>query len=158
MQKIVMKPVSRRDVMGLAGTGVFSALAVSVVPRLAQADAAAVTESMMELTGTSEPALGRVTLELPHIAEDGNSVPIGLSVDSPMTDGDYVKAVHVFAEKNPLPDVASFRFTPASGKAAISTRMRLMKSQNVIAVAEMSDGSVYMAKSEIIVTIGGCGG
>ena len=158
MQKLVMKPLTRRDVVRIAGTGAFAAVAASLIPQTALADAAAVTDSMMKLTGTGEPMMGRVTLELPQIAENGNTVPVALSVDSPMTDSDYVKAVHVFADKNPHPDVATFRFTPGSGNASIATRMRLAKTQNVIAVAEMSDGSVYMAKTEVKVTIGGCGG
>jgi sulfur-oxidizing protein SoxY len=158
MQKLVMKPLTRRDVVRLAGVGAFAAVAAGLIPRAAQADAAAVADSMMQLTGTSEPMMGRVTLELPQIAENGNTVPVALSVDSPMTDSDYVKAVHLFADKNPRPDAATFRFTPGSGKAAVATRMRLAKTQNVIAVAEMSDGSVYMAKTEVKVTIGGCGG
>ena len=85
-------------------------------------------------------------------------MPIAFEIDSPMTESDYVKAVHIFAEKNPLPNVASFHFTLRSGKARASTRMRLAKTQNVVAVVEMSDGSVYMAKTEVKVTIGGCGG
>jgi sulfur-oxidizing protein SoxY len=75
-----------------------------------------------------------------------------------MSDADHVKALHLWADKNPRPDVATFRFSPASGKAKVSTRIRLSKTQNIVAVAEMSDGKLYMAKSEIKVTIGGCGG
>ena len=75
-----------------------------------------------------------------------------------MTETDYVKAVHVFAEGNPTPDVATFRFSPASGRAIVSTRMRLAKTQDVVAVAEMNDGSMYIARQTIKVTIGGCGG
>jgi sulfur-oxidizing protein SoxY len=75
-----------------------------------------------------------------------------------MTEADHVKAVHIFSEGNPIPNVASIRFSPASGRARAATRMRMAKTQNVIAVAEMSDGSVYMAKAKVKVTIGGCGG
>ena len=85
-------------------------------------------------------------------------VPITVSIDSPMTAEDYVKSVHIFADGNPRPDVASFHFTPACGVATCSTRIRLAKTQNIVAVAEMSNGDVYMAKSEVKVTIGGCGG
>ncbi len=104
------------------------------------------------------PQDGRITLELPQIAENGNTVPLSIEVDSPMTAQDYCKAVHIFAEGNPRPDVASIHFTPACGRAVASTRMRLAKTQNVVAIAEMSDGSVYMTKAEVKVTIGGCGG
>jgi sulfur-oxidizing protein SoxY len=75
-----------------------------------------------------------------------------------MTDADYVKAVHVFADGNPLPGVITYRFTPACGKAAASTRMRLAQTQNVVCIAELSNGSLHMAKVNVKVTIGGCGG
>ena len=82
----------------------------------------------------------------------------GFSVESPMTKSNYVKSVYLFSDKNPGHKVAKFHFTPASGKASASTRMRMIKTQNVIAVAEMSDGSIYTGKKEVKVTIGGCGG
>ena len=85
-------------------------------------------------------------------------MPLTVEIDSPMSDQDYCKAVHIFAEGNPLPNVATFRFTPACGQATASTRIRLAKTQNVVAVAEMSNGDVYMSKAEVKVTIGGCGG
>ena len=117
-----------------------------------------VLQACAEVLDGKTPQAGRITLELPQIAENGNTVPISVEVDSPMTEQDYCKAVHLFADKNPLPDVASINFTPVCGKAKASTRMRLAKTQNVVAVAEMSDGSVYTAKAEVKVTIGGCGG
>jgi sulfur-oxidizing protein SoxY len=109
-------------------------------------------------TGGVEPEAGMLTLGAPEIAENGNTVPISVSVDSPMTDDDYVKSVAVFAEGNPNPEVIVFHFTPLSGDAAATTRMRLAKTQNVIAVAMTSTGKVYMDKREVKVTIGGCGG
>ena len=148
----------RREVLALAGTGVIAVAGISLFPVTASADAAAVSKAVMKRIGDKSTKSGRITLELPQIAENGNTVPIGFEVESPMTDSDYVKAVHIFAEKNPSPEVATFRFTPANGKAKVSTRMRLLKSQNIVAVAEMSDGSVYMVKKAVKVTIGGCGG
>ena len=148
----------RREVLALAGTGVLAVAGIGLFPGAASADAAAVSKAIMKRIGDKSMKSGRITLELPQIAENGNTVPIGFEVDSPMTDGDYVKAVHIFAEKNPFPDVATFRFTPGNGKAKVSTRMRMLKSQNIVAVAEMSDGSVYTAKKAVKVTIGGCGG
>jgi sulfur-oxidizing protein SoxY len=85
-------------------------------------------------------------------------VPVNVEVESPMTDADYVKSVHVFAEGNPLPGVVSYKFTPASGKASASTRMRLAETQNIVCIAEMSTGKLHMAKANVKVTIGGCGG
>lgn len=108
--------------------------------------------------GDAEPATGIVTLTAPEIAENGNTVPISISVESPMTDESYVESVMILAEGNPNPEVATFHFTPASGIARASTRMRLAKTQNVIAVAKMNDGSVFTDSSNIKVTIGGCGG
>ncbi len=99
-----------------------------------------------------------VTLTAPEIAENGNTVPIGISVDSPMTADNYVKRVRILAEGNPRPAVATMYFSPLSGSAEASTRMRLATTQNIIAVAELSDGTYHMAKAEVKVTIGGCGG
>ena len=158
VRKLEMQPVSRRDILGFAGAAAFTAVATSLFPKTADAAMADVDAAIKALIGSTETMAGRITVELPQIAENGNTVPIGFEVESPMTDSDYVKSVHVFAEKNPFPDVATFRFTPASARAKVSTRMRLAKTQNVIVVAQMSDGSVYMAKTEVKVTIGGCGG
>ncbi len=101
---------------------------------------------------------GAITLTAPEIAENGNSVPISVSVDSPMTKDAYVESVVIYAELNPNPQVATFHFTPANGVAKASIRMRLAKTQNVIAVAKMSDGSIFSDTKNVKVTIGGCGG
>jgi len=150
--------LSRRQLLISAGVGGSAIATMALVPRSVLADTASVAESMKALIGDAAPSEGRIELDLPQIAENGNTVPIMISIDSPMTDDDYVKAVHIFADGNPRPDVASFFFTPACGEATCSTRIRLAKTQNIIAVAEMSNGEVYMAKSEVKVTIGGCGG
>ncbi|MCB4823736.1 thiosulfate oxidation carrier protein SoxY [Roseicella aerolata] len=132
---------------------------VTTLPRAAGAQMQAATaEAVRKATGGKEPQEGRVTLRLPPIAENGNTVPITVTVDSPMTAADHVKTVWIFADKNPTPDVATFHFTPALGRAQADTRMRLGQTQDVIAVAQMSDGSFYMARTEVKVTIGGCGG
>ena len=148
----------RRKVLALAGTGIIAVAGIGILPGAANADAAAVAKAIKEMIGDKKTKTGRIKMELPQIAENGNTVPMGFEVESPMTESDYVKAVHIFAEKNPQPNVATYRFTPDSGKAKVSTRMRLRKTQNVVAVAEMSDGSVYMVKTPVKVTIGGCGG
>ena len=88
---------------------------------------------MKKVVGDAKPADGKVSVTLPEIAENGNTVPFSVAVDSPMTDSDHVKTVHVFATGNPRPDVASFSFSPASGKAAVSSRMRLGKTQEQVA-------------------------
>jgi sulfur-oxidizing protein SoxY len=126
--------------------------------KVARADEAATEKSLMEFTGGKTPEAGKITLNAPEIAENGNTVPITVSVDSEMTDAAYVDSVMVLAENNPNPSVATFRFTPLSGEATATTRMRLAGTQNVIAVAKMNDGSVFMDKKLVKVTIGGCGG
>jgi len=158
VRKIEMQPVNRRDMMKIVGAGAITGVIAGLLPNLAQADAASAEAAVKKAAGGKTLADGKITLDLPQIAENGNTVPIGFEVESPMSDSDYVKTVHIFADKNPEPDVAVFHFTPSSGRAKASTRMRMAKTQNVIAVAEMSNGTVYMAKSEVKVTIGGCGG
>ena len=122
---------------------------------------AGVEETMakvMEFAGGKEPAMGTLSLNAPEIAENGNTVPVSVSVESPMTADDYVESVVIYAEGNPSPEVITFNFTPMSGEATATTRMRLAKTQNVVAVAKTSTGAVYMDKKEVKVTIGGCGG
>ncbi len=158
INKLEMQPVTRRDLLRYAGTGALAAVAAGLLPAMAQADAKMMADAMKKLIGDKKPTDGKITLELPQIAENGRTVPIGFEVDSPMTDADHVKSVHIFADGNPRPDVASFHFTPQSGTAKVGVRIRLAKTQNIVALAEMSDGSVYMGKAPVKVTIGGCGG
>lgn len=146
---------SRRETMGI---GLAAMLAAVLAPRLVMASEDAVAAELKKLYGDTSMAEGKVKLDLPEIAENGLVVPLNIDVDSPMTETDYVKAVHVFADGNPLPQVVTYKFTPQSGKAAASVRMRLAQTQNVIAVAEMSNGALYTTKAQVKVTIGGCGG
>ena len=104
------------------------------------------------------PKEGKVTLKAPEIAENGNAVPITVSVESEMTDKSYVKAIYIAADGNPNPGVATYEFTPLSGKAEVQLRVRLAQTQKLVVVAEMNDGVLYTVSREIKVTIGGCGG
>jgi sulfur-oxidizing protein SoxY len=115
-------------------------------------------EMAKKFTGGAAPVEGKVKLDLPEIAENGNTVPITVSVDSPMTDADYVKEVIVLADGNPNAGVATFHFNPASGVAEANTRIRLANTQNIVAIAKTNDGKFYTAKKQVKVTIGGCGG
>lgn len=99
---------------------------------------------------------GRVSMKLPPISENGYSVPLSISVDSPMTPDDYVKQIAVFSPKNPLPDIARFHLGPHSGRAEVSTRIRLAGTQKLQAVAEMSDGSLWAGTAETVVTLAAC--
>lgn len=114
--------------------------------------------AVRNVLGDAKPADAKAMLDMPEIAENGNTVPFTVSLDSPMTDKDYVKAIHIIATANPQPGVASFHFTPQSGRAAVSSRARLARTQDVIAIAELSDGTFLMSKRSVKVTIGGCGG
>jgi sulfur-oxidizing protein SoxY len=104
------------------------------------------------------PTEGKVTLKAPEIAENGNAVPITVSVDSEMTEKSFVKAIYIAADGNPNPPVATYELTPLAGKAEIQLRVRLAQTEKLIVVAEMNDGTLYTASREIKVTIGGCGG
>ncbi len=152
---VVSSDYSRRDALRLAG---LAGLAAIVAAGRADASPDEVAAAIAKLYGEKKPASGKIKLDVPEIAENGLVVPINVEVESPMTDADYVKAVHVFAEGNPLPNVVSYKFTPACGKAFAATRMRLAQTQDIVCVAEMSNGSLYMTKSQVKVTIGGCGG
>lgn len=152
--KLVLKEVSRRHALGLIG----GTIAMSTIAMPALADAASVAARVNSLTGGASTTDEGVYLDLPEIAENGNAVKVGFEIDSPMTDADYVKAVYVMADGNPTPEVASFHFTPANGVCMATTRMRLAKTQNIIVLAEMSDGTFRQAQAQVKVTIGGCGG
>jgi sulfur-oxidizing protein SoxY len=146
---------SRRDVLAIGG---LAALVAVLAPRMALADEKAVQVEITKLYGDKKLAEERIKLDVPQIAENGLVVPINVEIESPMTANDYVKAVHVFADGNPLPNIVSYRFTPECGKAAAATRMRLARTQNIVCVAEMSNGALFSTKAEVKVTIGGCGG
>jgi len=150
----------RRLLVGIGATG---AAAVLLANGQAMAQAQIQAEegweaALKKVMGDATPVEGRITLEMPEIAENGNTVPFSVAVDSPMSEEEYVKAIHVLSTGNPQPTVATFHFTPQSGKAAVASRMRLAKTQDVLSVAELSDGKFALAKRTVKVTIGGCGG
>jgi len=149
--------LTRRDALALTAGAAILAVAGGR-SSAAWAGTEEAQKAIDEFTGGAAPKSGRITLTAPEIAENGNTVPVSVSVESPMTDDDYVSAVMILAEGNPNPAVATLHFTPMSGIAEATTRMRLAKTQNVIALAKMNDGSVFMDKKEVKVTIGGCGG
>jgi sulfur-oxidizing protein SoxY len=149
--------MNRRQALGLTVSA--TAVAILGLPFGAAYSAVEDTQKrIMDFTRGKTPGQGKITLTAPEIAENGNTVPISVSVESAMAEGDMVQSVMILAEGNPNPEVATFNFTAMSGTAAATTRIRLAKTQNVIAVAKMADGSVFMDKKEVKVTIGGCGG
>ena len=112
--------------------------------------------AMQKVLGEAKPREGRITLDVPPLVENGNAVPLTVKVDSPMTEADHVKAIHIFNEKNPQPNVASFWLGPRAGRAAVSTRIRLADSQTVVALCQMSDGSWWSGGVQVIVTLAAC--
>jgi len=148
--------LNRRQALTI-GTGVLAATTLGWSDLPAVAATNGFEELIAQFAGGRTPVQGRVNLDLPKIADDGASVPITITVDSPMTEQSHVTDVLVVAEGNPRPHVATFHFSPASGAAEVSTRIRLGQTQNVVAIAKMNDGSVYIANKQVTVTVGGCG-
>jgi sulfur-oxidizing protein SoxY len=146
--------VSRRQALAL-GAGALATAGLRAAPALAKNDA---DELVKKFAGGKEPVKGKVKLDLPEIAENGNTVPMNVSVESPMTEQSHVTDLMIVADGNPRAGVVTFRFSPVGGVAEANTRIRLAETQNVIAVAKMNDGSVFMDTKLVKVTIGGCGG
>lgn len=122
----------------------------------AGATPAAVEEVLRRITGGAAPAKGRVRLDVPPLIENGNSVVLSVTVDSPMTAADHVKAIHVFAPENPLPLVVSVHLGPRAGRARFTTRIRVADSQTLLAVAQLSDGSFWSDSVAVVVTLAAC--
>jgi sulfur-oxidizing protein SoxY len=141
--------VKRRDFLA----GAAGALALPVTA-LAQVDS---LDPLVRAVANGAPVRkGKVTLVLPQLADNGNSVPIRITVDSPMTAADHVKSIHLYSERNPVPNMANFYLGPRAGKAEINSRVRLAGSQRVTAVAKLSDGSFWYDAAPIVVTLSAC--
>ncbi|MEO8135089.1 MAG: thiosulfate oxidation carrier protein SoxY [Betaproteobacteria bacterium] len=112
--------------------------------------------ALAALLGSRALQTGRVNIEIPKLADNGNSVPLVVTVDSPMSAQDRVAVLHVFSERNPRPRIASITLGPDVGRAQISTRIRLAGTQHIVAVAEMADGTLWGAVAEVIVTQSAC--
>jgi sulfur-oxidizing protein SoxY len=132
------------------------AAAVTFLPVAAGATPEALADAIREVTGGAPLRTGKITLDIPPIVENGNTVPVTVTVESPMTADDYVKSIHLFNEKNPQPHVFNAWLSPGSGKAAVGTRIKLADSQKIVAVAETGTGEFWTAGAEVIVTIAAC--
>jgi len=144
-------PSRRRALAAGAGAGAWMLLvrsAASAPDTLAQAIAA--------FTGGADVGAGRVTIDVPRLVENGNAVPVTVSVASPMTADDHVAAIALFNERNPERDVARFELTPRMGRASVSIRIRLATSQRLVAVARLSDGSFWSGAADVVVTLAAC--
>ena len=113
-------------------------------------------DAIRKVVGGAQIRRGRVKLDLPPLIDNGNAVALSVMVESPMTPADYVKAIHVFTEKNPQPYVVSAHLNPRAGRASMSTRVRLADTQTVIAIAELSDGSFWSDSKSVVVTLAAC--
>ena len=146
---------SRREFL-IAAAGAAGSIGLATACRPAHATPAAMQDAIRKVTGGAELHSGRVKLDVPPLIDNGNSVPLSVAVDSPMTPSDYVKAIHVFTERNPLPNVLSVHFGPRARRARIATRVRLADSGTVIAIAELSDGSYWTDSAQVVVTLSAC--
>lgn len=130
---------------------------VSVLPFApARATPESMAAAIREVVGDNAIREGHVTLDLPPLIENGNAVPLTVSVESPMSEANYIKAIHVFNEKNPQPHVFDARLSPKNGRAMIATRIKLGDSQKIVAIAETSKGEFFGASADVIVTLAAC--
>jgi sulfur-oxidizing protein SoxY len=148
---------TRRRFLGLAGSAAaIGALPVAVTVRPAKATPEMMATAIRAVTGGAPVQTGKVKLDIPPLVENGNSVPMTVSVTSPMTANDYVKSIHVFNEKNPQPNLGNFYLKANAGRAQVSTRVRLADSQRITAIARLSDGSFWSTTADVVVTLAAC--
>jgi sulfur-oxidizing protein SoxY len=147
---------TRRQFIGLAGGAAVLGAVPVVTLRPAQATPAMEAAAIRNVVGAAVVHTGKVKIDLPPLVENGNTVPMTVSVASPMTPDDYVKSIHVFNEKNPQPNIGNFYLGPRAGRAQISTRIRLADSQKITAIAQLSDGSFWSVSADVVVTLAAC--
>src|SRR5258707_1746644 len=147
---------SRREFLGLAGGAAVLGAVPTVMVRPVEATQAMLATAIRNVVGEAVVRTGKVKLDVPPLVENGNTVPMTVSVQSPMTANDYVKSIHVFNEKNPQPNVGNFYLGPHAGRAQVSTRIRLADSQKVVAIARLSDDSFWSATVDVVVTLAAC--
>ena len=147
---------TRRRFLGLAG----SAAAIGMVPVVSVRPATATPDTMAaairNVVGSATVRAGKVKLDIPPLVENGNTVPMTVSVANAMTADDYVRSIHVFNEKNPQPNIGNFYLGPRAGRAQISTRIRLADSQKITAIARLSDDSFWSVNADVVVTLAAC--
>ena len=148
---MTMTTMKRRDLIGAA-----AGLVGSVWVRPAAADADELAAAVAAFAGGAPVRAGRVELDIAPLVENGNTVPVTVRVPSPMTEADHVKAIAIFNQRNPQRDVANFSLGPRAGRATVSTRIRLAGSQQLVAVAKMSDDSCWSKSVDVLVTLAAC--
>jgi sulfur-oxidizing protein SoxY len=147
---------TRRQFLSLAGGAAVLGTVPIVTLRPVEATPAMMTAAIRTIVGEAEVRTGKVKLEVPPLVENGNTVPMTVSVSNPMTAADHVVSIHVFNEKNPQPNMGNFYLGPHAGRAQVSTRIRLADSQKIVAIARLSDGSFWSATSDVVVTLAAC--
>ena len=147
---------TRRRFLGLAGSAAICGAVPIVTVRPAEATPAMLATAIRNVVGEAELHTGKIKLDIPPLVENGNTVPMTVSVASPMTPDDHVKSIHVFNEKNPQPNIGNFYLGAQAGRAQVSTRIRLADSQKVVAVAQLSDGSFWSTSVDVVVTLAAC--
>jgi sulfur-oxidizing protein SoxY len=147
---------TRRQFLGLAGSAAVIGAVPIVTLRPAEATPAMLASAIRNVVGEAEVRTGKVKLDVPPLVENGNTVPMTVSVSNPMTPDDYVRSIHVFNEKNPQPNIGNFYLGPSAGRAQVSTRIRLADSQKIVAIARLSDGSFWSASADVVVTLAAC--
>jgi sulfur-oxidizing protein SoxY len=153
MNGIRMLKTSRRKFLEL---GAGAAIVPIVTLRPLEATPATLSTAIRNVVGEAEVHTGKVKIDIPPLVENGNTVPMTVSVTSPMIEGNYVKSIHVFNEKNPQPNIGNFYLGPSAGRAQVSTRIRLADSQKVVAIARLSDDSFWSTSTDVIVTLAAC--
>jgi sulfur-oxidizing protein SoxY len=146
---------SRRQFLIAAG-GFAGGMGLGSAAGRAHATPDEMQEAVRKVTGQAPVRRGRVKLDMPPLIDNSNSVSLSVTVESPMTPADHVKAIHVFTEKNPLPNVVSVFLGPRAGRASIGTRVRIADTQTVTAIAELSDGSFWSGSASVVVTLSAC--
>lgn len=146
--------IERRPLLGLAA--LTATAAMSVVWRPARATPESLQDAITRFTRGAPVRDGRVRLEISPLVENGNAVPVTVGVDSPMNASDFVRRLALFTERNPQPEVAIFEFGPLSGRAQVTTRLRLATSQTIVAMAQLGDGSVWQQRVDVVVTLAAC--
>src|SRR6516165_11572834 len=144
---------TRRKFLGLAGSATVAGAVPIVTMRSVDATPAMLNAAIRNLVGEAPVRTGKVKLDIPPLVENGNTVPMTVSVASPMTADDYVKSIHVFNEKNPQPNIGNFHLGPSSGRAQVSTRIRLADTQKVVAIARLSDDTFWQVAADVVVTL-----
>lgn len=146
---------SRRNFL-IAASSLAGGIGLGAAPERVRATPAAMQDAIRKVVGDAQVRRGKVKLDVPPLIDNGNAVPLSVSVESPMTPTDHVKAIHVFTEMNPQPNVVSAYLGPRSGRASVATRVRLADTQTVLAIAQLSDGSFWSASADVVVTLSAC--